>query len=111
MATFFGSEALVSYTAFSSSVTSNVTLYTVPAGRYAEIKIQKIENFSGMGGINANYTIGTYPTVIRSAGVTPPEYDVIREMFPDQTFSIDVTAISGTGALLITWRVKEYAAP
>jgi hypothetical protein len=111
MATFFGGEALVDYTAYNSSVTSDVTLYTVPAGRYAEILIQKIENFNGTGGINANYTIGTYPTVVRTAGVTPTEYDVIREMFPGQTFSIDVTSISGTAALLITWRVKEYAAP
>jgi hypothetical protein len=111
MATFFGSEALISYTAYNSSVTGDVILYTVPAGRYTEIFIQKMENFSGTGGINFTYTIGTYPSVTRVSGVALPEYDVIREMLPGQTFSIDVFGITGTAAALITWRVKEYAAP
>lgn len=110
MATFFGSEALVDYTSFSSSVTSDATLYTVAAGTYVELFIQKIENFSGTGGIAANVNIGLYAPIVRNIP-DPPAYSLTYELFPGQTFAIDVTSIIGSASLLITWRVKVYAAP
>ena len=111
MATFFGSEALIEYTAFSSSVTSNTALYTVPAGCYAEIYVQRLQTFAGTGAINGNYRFGIFDSVSFSS-FGPTTFDNLSvELFSGQTFQINITAITGTANLGVTWRVKLYAAP
>jgi hypothetical protein len=106
MATFFGSEALVSEQGFSQTYTAG-TIYTVPAGRYAKIFIQNA-SLPGLSGGTIVTAGGNRPIVLINNIGDPnnntPFYEVFFEIYAGQSFTTN-------GSVILNWQLKEFASP
>ena len=107
MATFFGSEALVSYEGFNTAISGVGVIYTVPTGFYAKILVQEFrQNTLG----STLFAAGDYPGVLVDAGIgggTPVRGPFEFEIFQGQTFR----TVTFVGSAQVTWSLKLYAAP
>lgn len=106
MATFFGSEALVSEQGFSQTYPSG-TIYTVPVGRYAKIFIQ-VADAPGLTGGTVVTAGGNRPIVLVANIGDPnnntPIYGIFFEIYAGQSLATN-------GPVILNWQLKEFASP
>lgn len=111
MATFSGGETLVSVQKVSINATgTNTTYYTVPAGRYAKINIQRASVTTAPGD-NVSFNIGSIKIdqTTMSSGLNQAEKDVVKEIiiFDGETIKDN----GGAGTFTLDCVIREFTQP